>query len=464
MNRLFYLIAVVFLSLSCHKSVSGNTVPVVIPPVVSTDSAQYNTPFSGVPDTRDVTIYQVNIRAFSQTGDFAGVIARLDSIQALGVNVIYLMPIYPVGILNSVNSPYCVRDYTSVNSEFGTLTDLRALVDGAHARNMSVMLDWVANHTSWDNSWITTHKNWYLQDANGNILAPPGMGWTDVAQLNYTNDSMRLAMIHAMKNWVYTANIDGFRCDYADGPPLDFWSQAIDTLRNISTHKLLMLAESSDNAKYGTGFDYIFGFNFYGNLKSVYASNASVLTIDNLNTTDYTGVLNDQQQVVRYLTNHDVDGSDGTPISLFRGINGSLAAFTIVSYMKGVPFIYNGQEVADPTPIVFPFTGSSNKIPWSNSPSTVLKYKQIISFRNNSSAIRRGQLTSYDNNDVCAFSKQLGSETAVVITNIRNTGIVYSLPSSLQNTTWNDKINGGTINLTTQITLAAYQYLVLDNQ
>src|SRR5450432_953762 len=118
---------------------------------------QYGTPFSNVPSRQDAIIYQVNIRAFSQQGNLAGVLTRLDSIKALGANVVYLMPIYPVGILKSVNSPYCVRDYLSVSTEFGTLDDLRAIVDGAHSRNMAVMLDWVANHTAWDHSWISDH-------------------------------------------------------------------------------------------------------------------------------------------------------------------------------------------------------------------------------------------------------------------------------------------------------------------
>lgn len=451
---------------SCNKTSTVAQVVVPPPPVipVTNDSAQYGVPFSNVTDTRDATIYQVNIRAFSSTGNFQGVINRLDSIKALGANVIYLMPTYPVGALNSVNSPYCVKDYAAVNAEFGTLSDLRTLVDGAHARNMSVMLDWVANHTSWDNAWISNHKDWYLQDGSGNVVSPPGMGWSDVAQLNFNNAAMRLQMIQNMKNWVLSANVDGFRCDYADGPPNDFWIQAIDTLRNIKTHNLIMFAESGNTSKYSAGFDYIFGFNFYGTLKNIYNSNASVMGIDNLNNTDYAGVVNNQQQVVRYLTNHDVNGSDGTPLSLFGGSNGSIAGFNIVALMKSIPFIYDGQEVANPTKIVFPFTGTGNKISWGNSPSSVALYKQIIAFRNASAAIRRGILTSYDNSDVCAFTKQLGTETATVLVNVRNASITYTLPAALANTTWIDKINGGTVKLNNQIVLTPYQYFVLDNQ
>ena len=136
------------LSIGCKKSNnSGNSI--APPPVVTeSDPAQYGTPFSNVVDRQDAVIYQVNMRVFSQQGNFAGVMARLDSIKGLGINVIYLMPIYPVGTLNSVNSPYCVKDYKAVNSEFGTLTHLRVLFDSVHKKNMSLILDCVANHTS----------------------------------------------------------------------------------------------------------------------------------------------------------------------------------------------------------------------------------------------------------------------------------------------------------------------------
>src|ERR1700761_2905597 len=133
------------------------------------DPPQFGTPFAGVPDPRDASIYQVNMRAFSATHNFQGVINRLDQIKALGVNVIYLMPVYPVGALRSVNSPYCIRNFDSVGTEFGSLTDLRNLVDGAHSRNMAVILDFVVNQTSWDHPWITQHPNWYLPDGSGNI-------------------------------------------------------------------------------------------------------------------------------------------------------------------------------------------------------------------------------------------------------------------------------------------------------
>jgi glycosidase len=456
MRKIFLVVSVILIGFGCKKGGDPGG-GITNPPVVEQDPAQFGTPFTNVTDRQDAVIYQVNMRVFSQQGNFAGVISRLDSIKALGANVVYLMPVYPVGIVNGINSPYSVKDYRSVNNEFGSLSDLRTLVDSAHKKDMSVILDFVANHTSWDNEWINSHRSWYLQQ-NGNIVSPNG--WNDVAQLNFDNPDMRLALIKAMKYWVLTANMDGFRFDYADGPPVDFWKQAVDTLRNMVTHKLLLLAEGSRSSNYSAGFDLNFGFGFYGNLKNIYNSNASAQVIDNLNISEYNNASNGQQ-VVRYITNHDVNSSDGTPLELFGGKEGSMAAFIIAAYMKSVPMIYNGQEVGTPHRLTFPFT--STKINWTLNPDITTRYKKVIAFRNSSNAIRRGNLTSYSTADVCAFTKEMGVERVAVIVNLRNSVINYTLPPVLSNTSWTDVLNGGGITLDNQLALQPYTYMVLKN-
>ncbi len=445
-----------FLLFACAKNtaVTGTTTN---PPVPDSSIAQYGIPFSNVPAREDAVMYEVNIRTFSAAGNFAGVTARLDSLKALGVNVIYLMPVYPVGILNAINSPYCVKDYKSINSEFGTLNDLRAIVDGAHSKNMSVILDWVGNHTSYDHSWVVPHKDWYLQNAAGNIISPPGTGWNDVAQLNFNSSVMRLEMIKCMKYWIYAANVDGYRFDFADGPPLDFWKQAIDTLRNIATHKLLLMAEGGRTANFSVGFDYNFGFSFFGNLKSVYTGQ-SALQIDNQNAAEYIGASNGQQ-VIRYTTNHDVNGSDGTPAELFGGQQGSMGAFIIAAYMKSIPMLYSGQEVATPYRLVFPFT--LKDIDWSLNPAVTAEYKKIIGLRNGNDAIKKGTLTTYSNADVCVFIKELGAKKVLVLTNVRNSIVNYALPAVIASTNWVDGFNGATVALNNQISLQPYQYIVL---
>lgn len=456
MGKLLHIILSALIVICCSPAFSN--AQNAVQQFIEKDPMQYGTPFNNVPDKRDVTIYQVNIRAFSKEGNFKGVLSRMDSIKALGINVIYLMPVNPVGVLKSSNSPYCIKDYQAVNSEFGTLDDLRALVADAHSKNMAVILDWVANHTSWDNVWIK-NKSWYQQDSAGNIIIPPNTGYyPDVAQLNFKNADMRLAMIKAMKYWVFAANVDGFRCDYTDGPPIDFWKQALDTLRNISAHKLLMFSEGRrSDLFFKVGFDYNYGFRVFDRLKDIYRNSYSVRSIDSLNVIDYKGA-SDGQCIVRYLSNHDVNGSDGTPLELFGGEKGSMAAFVVVAFMKSVPMIYDGQEVGTPYRLVFPFT--SKKIDWTINPAITAEYKKVIAFRNSSNAIRRGDLMSYTTDDVCAFTKTLGKEEVFVISNLRDKTIDYALPENLKNSSWTDAMNGDKQTLTGSITLPPYSYYV----
>lgn len=428
-------------------------------PAVNAQQSSPSRQQSFVPARSDVNLYQINIRTFSKEGNLIGILPRLDSIKNLGINVIYLMPIYPVGKVNAVNSPYCVKDYTAVNEEFGNLGDLKMLVDSIHSKKMAVILDWVPNHTSFDHQWIK-NKSWYLQDSTGKILSPPGTPWLDVAQLNFKNMDMRAEMISSMKYWVTTANIDGFRCDYADGPPYDFWKQAVTALRAIPDHKLLLLAEGKRSDHYKAGFDYNFGFLFFEHLKDIYSKNRSIRSIDTLDRTDHKGT-SKGQQIVRYTTNHDVNGSDGTPEQLFGGPRGAMAAFVVATYMNSIPMIYNGQEVGTPYKLVFPFTGQ--KIDWSLNPAITAEYKKIIAVRNSSPALRNNHVKTYSSDDICAFTKQKGQEKVFVLSNLRNKTITYTTPKQVLHTKWTDTFSGTSIELGETVTLAPYNYLVLKN-
>lgn len=448
-----FILSLIFLS--CSKN--NDTAPAA---GSSIDSPQYGTPFTSVPSGADAVIYQVNMRAFSTAGNFQGVTARLDSIKNLGVNVVYLMPIYPVGTLNSVNSPYAVKDYKAVGSEFGTLDDLRTLVNEAHEKNMAVILDFVANHTSWDHPWIAANKSWYQQDTSGNIIQPPGTNYTDVAQLNFNNDTMRTAMIEAMRYWVFAANIDGYRFDYADFIPFDFWKQALTSLKSISGRQLLFLAEGTRSDHFRAGFDFTFGFEFFNKLKELYADGESATQINDVNSTEYTNAYT-ESQVVRYTSNHDVNLIEGTPQELFNGTNGAMAAFVVAAYMKGVPMIYNGQEIGYAARIDY---FNRTPINWGANPAITAEYYKVLAFRNSSSAIRNGQLFSYSSDDVVAFTKQQDNEKVLVMVNLRNKAVDYTLPAALANTTWTDALNSGNAALTSKVTLQPYAYTVLKNQ
>lgn len=454
-RQLLFLI-VMFMVIGCSKE--DSTSNVAPNPVVPTGNelVQYETPFTEIPITSDIVMYEVNERAFSTSGNFAGIISRLDKIKELGVNVIWLMPTTPIGSVNSINSPYCVKNYTGVNPEFGNLEDLRTLVREAHLRGMSVILDWVANHTSWDNPWIA-NTSWYTQDSLGNIIHPAGTNWQDVADLNFNNAAMRLEMIKAMKYWILTANVDGFRCDAADFVPFDFWKQAIDDLRLIPNREIIMLAEGSRSDHFTAGFDMNFSWDFFGKNKNVFKNNYAASDLFTTSTLEYSTITPGKQKL-RFTSNHDECAWDDTPLGLFGGIQASLSAFVISSFMDGVPLIYNGQEVG--CTVKLPYF-SNSPINWSTNPTMLTEYKRLINLRNTHTAIRTGTITDYSNADLVAFKKQKNADEVFVIANSRNSAKTFTVPIALVGTVWINTSDNTSITLGSSINLSAFEYTIL---
>ena len=452
-------IVILSLAILLVSGCAGEESPTIVKTPVA-EPTQYDVPFENIPHTSDIAMYEVNVQATSSTGDLNGVKARLDEIKNLGINVIWLMPVYPTGELNGVGSPYAVKNYTAVNPVFGNLEDLRSLVKEAHARDMAVILDWVANHTAWDNPWIQ-NTAWYTKDASGNIISPAGMGWNDVADLNYSSVAMRREMIKAMKYWILEANVDGYRCDYAEGVPTDFWQQAIDTLRNIPNRKIIMFAEAGKKELFSAGFDLIFGWNFYNNLKEVFNNNAPVSGLITVNTSDYNNVPGDSH-ILRWTTNHDDHAWDDSPVTIFKGQEGSIAAFVLAAYVGGVPLIYSGQEVGSSGTLPF-FTNSSMKINWTANQQVLAEYQKLMNFRNTSDAVKNGSLQAYNSADIMAFKRLSGSEELLVVVNVRDDLINYQIPVALENTSWTNAFTDEPVTLSTSISLEPFSYMILKN-
>lgn len=403
--------------------------------------------------TDDIVLYEVNTPYMSTTHDLKGLEERLDAIQSLGVNTIWLMPIYPVGIVNAFGSPYCVRDYYNVNAGLGDMDDLRDLVQAAHERNMAVILDWVANHTAWDNPWIA-NTDWYSQDAYGNIISPPGTGWNDVADLNYNNADMRLAMIDAMEYWIAEANIDGFRCDAADYVPFDFWQQAIDSLHHFTDKDLILLAEGSRYDHFTAGFQMNYAWSFMTTMKNIFdgTSNASAAFITN--TSEYSAVPAGAQKL-RFITNHD-ESNIATPPTVYGSKEAALAAFVITAYLQGVPLIYCGQEVGVSSTSVYTNTNSIN---WDINPDLLAKYQSVMQFYAYSPVARSGDLTTYADPDICLFTKYMNSADVLVAVNVRNTPGSMALPAELQGY-WSNALTGEAVDAGTELSLDANGYVV----
>src|SRR5918995_1348917 len=299
-------------------------------------------------------LYEVFVQDFSPSGTFRGLIEGLDRIQSAGANVIWLMPIYPIGSLNrkgSLGSPYAVRDYRAINPGYGTEADFRALVEAVHSRGMKLILDWVPNHTSPDNVWVKEHPDYYVRNKRGELSVPRDekgklTDWTDVAQLDYKNRGLRRAMIDNMQYWLREFGIDGFRVDVAGFIPHDFWREAVPALRSAVPRRILLLAEWGDLEMHRSGLDLTYAWDSSDRLKAVWQGAPAATFIE--------GELPDMRAMtaggmrMRFTTNHDKTAWEDPPLKVFRGSAGARAAFVAMALLPGRSLLYNGQEVESP--------------------------------------------------------------------------------------------------------------------
>ena len=217
---------------------------------------------------RDGVIYEIYPRAFSQQGNFNAITARLDELKDLGVTILWLMPIHPIGQekkKGTIGSPYAVRDYYAINPDYGTAADLKRLVREAHARGLKVIIDIVANHTSWD-SVLMKHPEFYKRDDKGNITYP--YDWYDIAALNYSNQQLRRYMTDMLKYWIREFDLDGFRCDVAAELPTDFWENARRELEQVKPD-IVMLAEAHKAELMVSAFDLDYSWPLHSALTQV---------------------------------------------------------------------------------------------------------------------------------------------------------------------------------------------------
>lgn len=404
-------------------------------------------------------MYEANIRQMSVAGDFAGVTARLDQIEALGVNTIWLMPFHPVGVVNrygTLGSPYSVRDHLAVGDEYGTIGDLRHLIDEAHARGISVLMDWVANHTAWDHPWITSHPDWYTQDGQSHIVHPPGTNWYDVADLNYDVAEMRAAMIGMMIWWAQNTDIDGFRMDAPDFIPFDFWAEAVPAVRASTGRPLLMLAEGARPDHHAAGFDLTFGWRFYYGLRHTIIEGWSAGEIAQAHAEEYAPVP-PGKSVLRWTTNHDETAYDAPPPVLFGSLDASLAAYASMILYGGTPLIYSGQEVGSTnnTQIV-----EHDPIDWNTNPGLPDWYAWIIGMRQQHESIRSGLITDRSTTNTLVVARTLGDERVAAMINVRSYPVTTAVPVSWAST-WTNIQTGQTIQLEGARTLQPYEIGIL---
>ncbi|VBB45750.1 Alpha amylase catalytic region [uncultured Paludibacter sp.] len=293
---------------------------------------------------KNANIYEVNVRQYTPEGTFEAFQKHLPRLKKMGVDILWLMPINPIGEKNrkgTLGSYYAVKDYTAVNPEFGTEGDLKNLVNEAHKLGMKVIIDWVANHTAWDNVWIQPHPDWYTQDSLGKIIIPKGTDWEDTADLNYDNPELRRAMIDAMSYWVKNVDIDGFRCDVAGMVPLSFWLHARKELDEIKPN-LFFLAEDGEPIIH-RAFDMTYDWPLKDIINDIAQGKKNVTDIIK-HFNDESVRFNSEDVRMHFITNHDENTWAGDEYERLKNQQ-TVDAFTILTYMiPGMPLTYTGQE------------------------------------------------------------------------------------------------------------------------
>jgi len=346
---------------------------------------------------RDAVVYEINPRSFSPEGTFNAITARLDELQELGVNILWLMPIHPIGAKmkkGAIGSPYAVRDYYAIDPSYGSEADLKRLVFEAHKRGMKVLLDIVANHTAWD-SVLMEHPEFYKQDKDGKII-PPVPEWTDVAGLNYDNPKLREYMIGMLKHWLdpATFDVDGFRCDVAFMVPTSFWEEARTELAKVKPN-VIMLAEGSKPELLLNGFDFDYSWPLHSLLNEILLKGAPA---SDLKTSWEESQRQFQEHSIhmRFSDNHD----EARAVARF-GIKGALAASVLMFALDGVPLLYNGMEVGDASESGDPALFEKIPIFWKPKERPPLReiYSDLIKLRKQYPAFRNERVIWLRNSD-----------------------------------------------------------------
>jgi len=368
--------------------------------------------------TRNAVIYEVNVRQYTPEGTFKAFEQHLPRLKAMGVTILWLMPVNPIGIKNrkgTLGSYYSIKDYLGINPEFGTKDDFRALVRKAHALGMHVIIDWVANHTSWDNNLIIEHPDWYTHDSTGKII-PPVPDWTDVADLNYDKKELREYMTNALIYWVKEADIDGYRCDVAGMLPVSFWNEAIPKIKAIKP--VFMLAEDETPKMHDTAFDMTYSWDVYHLMNEIAKGKKTADLLDSLSIKESAKYPADAYRM-RFTTNHDENSWNGTE---YERMDDASKTFAVLCYtIPGMPLIYSGQESAFNRRLKF---FDKDSIDWSNFPlagfySSLNKLKkENVALSNGSAGGEMIKVASDNDKHVYSFLRKKDNNTVFVILNL----------------------------------------------
>lgn len=413
---------------------------------------------------KNATIYEVNVRQFTPEGTFRALQAHLPRLKAMGVDILWLMPINPIGKLNrkgSLGSYYAVQDYTEINPEYGTKEDFKRFVAVAHNNGLKVIVDWVANHTSPDSKWIKEgKKDYYTLDSLGNVQPTIGTDWWDVADLNYDNEAMKTEMVDAMKYWVESFDIDGYRCDVADWVPLDFWIRVRRVLDPIKP--VFMLAEAENPKHHYGAFDMSYGWEFHHILNKIAKGTNNVDSLKAYLSRERTKFPSAAFRM-NFTSNHDENSWNGSEKE--RMGDARFAMAVLAATFEGMPLVYNGQEASLEKRLRF---FDKDTIDWSNM-NLVDFYDKLLKLHQTNKALWAGDfggkieiISPATEKNVLVFTREKDGNKVLVVINMSNKQQKSVLSNNLIAGKYKDLFAGKSAKLKAKLALnlAPWEYKV----
>ncbi len=398
--------------------------------------------------TRAATLYQINTRQFTPEGTFAAAEAHLPRLAELGVSILWVMPVQTIGEVNrkgSLGSPYAVRDYYEVNPEFGTMADFRHFVDAAHGLGLKVILDWVANHTAWDNELVRRHPEWYARDWKGDFCPTPWWDWDDIIDLDYSHQGLREYMGAAMAHWVREADLDGFRCDVAGHVPTDFWEAVRQELEEIKA--VFLLAEWEQRDLHTRAFDATYAWSWNEAMHDV------AMGRKDANALRVFYAWNDRSwpwDIMRmmFTTNHDHNSWEGTEYARFGEM---LESATVLSFVgEGMPLIYNGQEAGNERQLAF---FERDPITWQEHPMNE-RYRRLVELKTDTSCLwnagwgaRMVNVTNSAESQVISFTRSDKASAVFGVFNLSDEARTITFGDGPHHGEWTDFASGSAVSV-----------------
>jgi len=417
---------------------------------------------------KNATVYELNIRQFSDEGTFKAIEQQLPRLKKMGIDIIWLMPVQPIGELHrkgSMGSYYSVKDYLKVNPEFGTHDDFRSLVNAIHQEGMYVILDWVANHTSWDNPLVNEHPEWYRKSRKNTFQSTRWRDYDDIIELDYQYPELREYMTEALKYWIREFDIDGYRCDIASFIPIDFWENVRTELDAIKP--IFMLAEAEDRELHRKAFDATYNWTLWNILHQIALNERSVKTLTEAYLAEHVSIFPEEGIRLNFIDNHDKNSWEGNQYSNFGKALKAATVFTVM--MDGMPLVYSGQEAGLDRSLEF---FEKDPIDWKSHENEEL-YTILFKLKHQNKALWNGKyggemvrIINDKMDEVISFVREKDGDKVLTFMNLSNESVMVQFDTSFD--------TGGYTNLFTRkqqnvpdtmiLNMEPWEYMILHHE